>query len=190
MRTRFAILTLLLLAALLPACTISAAAQSKQQYELGFTYDWTHTNAPPKACGCFSLNGGGVEFAYRLPHSFSAVAAITAGANGNVINSGKDLRLVDYLAGIRYTTPGKAIHPYGQLLLGAAHVDGALSPSNLGVGATNGFAMSLGAGADVPLNKTFALRALQVDYLLTKLPNGVNDRQNNLRLSTGLVVRW
>jgi outer membrane immunogenic protein len=35
-----------------------------------------------------------------------------------------------------------------------------------------------------------ALRALEADYYRTQFPNGLNDRQNNLRLSAGVIFRF
>jgi hypothetical protein len=34
-----------------------------------------------------------------------------------------------------------------------------------------------------------AIRPIEADYLLTRLPSGVNGAQNNLRLSAGVVLR-
>jgi len=49
--------------------------------------------------------------------------------------------------------------------------------------------MTAGGGLDVELTKRFAVRAFQADYYLTHFANGVNDHQNNLRISVGLVLR-
>jgi hypothetical protein len=42
----------------------------------------------------------------------------------------------------------------------------------------------------VNLSPRIALRAIEADYFLTLLPNGTSDRQNNLRLSAGIVFRF
>ena len=36
----------------------------------------------------------------------------------------------------------------------------------------------------------FAVRALEADYYRTQFSNGLNDRQNNLRLSAGVIFRF
>ena len=36
----------------------------------------------------------------------------------------------------------------------------------------------------------FALRLVEADYFVTTFANGVNDHQNNLRLSFGVVARF
>jgi hypothetical protein len=52
--------------------------------------------------------------------------------------------------------------------------------------------MAIGVGVDYRLNNRFSLRPLQVDYLLTRFPEGTgsNQTQNNLRASTGIVVHF
>jgi peptidoglycan-associated lipoprotein len=191
MRIYTAMLALLLPTAMLPICTTAAAAQDVAKTEVALTYSWTHTNAPPQGCACFSLNGGAAVFAYGFTRSISVVAEAGAGTNGNVNSTGKGITLSDYLIGLRYTHRSHArVEPYGQLLLGAAHASGALAPSQIGLGATSSFAMSAGGGVDFIVNRHFAIRALQADYLLTLLPNRTNNRQNNFRLSTGLVFRF
>jgi hypothetical protein len=49
--------------------------------------------------------------------------------------------------------------------------------------------MIAGGGFDVRIARHVAIRPIEADYLLTRLPNGVNGAQNNLRLSAGLVLR-
>jgi hypothetical protein len=49
------------------------------------------------------------------------------------------------------------------------------------------FAMAFGGGLDIKLTNRLAVRPLQADYLLSRV-NGFT--QNNLRIGTGLVVRF
>jgi peptidoglycan-associated lipoprotein len=175
-----------------PAAAQTAAASAKQLgAELALTYTYLHTNAPPDACGCFSMNGGSASFAYPFAHSFSLVAEAGAEANSNVTSSGLDLTLSDYLAGPRYSLrKSSRITPFAQLLVGAAHASGALSPAQFGLGSSTAFAMATGGGLDLNLTRRFAWRVFQTDYLLTLLPNRTNDHQNNFRFSTGVVYHF
>jgi len=55
------------------------------------------------------------------------------------------------------------------------------------------FAMASGGGVDVVFNKNLAWRFAQIDYLMTNFTGtnvGSSGRQNNLRLGSGLVLRW
>jgi outer membrane immunogenic protein len=183
-----------ILALLLPVAAMAATpapAQSTPTAEVAVTYNWVRTNAPPKDCGCFSMNGGSGSFAYNFTHKWSAVGEVGATNNGNVDSTGLGLTLAEFLAGGRYTLRNHSrLQPFGQVLLGAAHTSGSLSPDQIGLGAATSFAMTAGGGVDVNLSRRVALRAIQADYFLTMLPNGSSDRQNNLRLSAGLAFRF
>jgi hypothetical protein len=39
-------------------------------------------------------------------------------------------------------------------------------------------------------NERRRLRPVQAEYLLTKIPDGLNNQQNNFRFSTGIVFRF
>jgi opacity protein-like surface antigen len=63
--------------------------------------------------------------------------------------------------------------------------------------AKNAFAMTVGGGVDVMLNKKFALRLFQAEYLYTRFGNDCqfaicsdNNNQNSFRLKSGLVMSW
>ena len=53
------------------------------------------------------------------------------------------------------------------------------------IGWQNHFAMTAGGGIDFRLTEHFSLRPLQAEYFLTKIPDGLDNRQNNFRFSTG-----
>jgi hypothetical protein len=50
--------------------------------------------------------------------------------------------------------------------------------------------MVLGGGLDVNVSRHIAIRAAQADWLYTQFPNGVDNRQNNLRITAGIVFRF
>jgi hypothetical protein len=54
----------------------------------------------------------------------------------------------------------------------------------------NSLALAAGGGLDISLARHFAVRAFEAEYFRTQFPNGANDRQNNLRLSAGLILNW
>jgi outer membrane immunogenic protein len=56
--------------------------------------------------------------------------------------------------------------------------------------AKNSFAMALGGGLDLNVSRHIAIRAFQADWLYTQSPNGTNNRQNNLRITAGIVFRF
>jgi peptidoglycan-associated lipoprotein len=167
------------------------ALESQPTAELALAYSYVYANAPPAGCGCFSMNGGSASFAYRLSRSFSVVGEAGAVNRGNVDSTGLDLTLSSFLAGPRYSLRKFArFTPFGQVLLGAAHASGGLAPAQINAGSSTAFAMAAGGGVDIWLSRRFSLRAFQTDYLLTLLPNRVNDHQNNFRLSTGVIFQF
>jgi outer membrane protein with beta-barrel domain len=75
--------------------------------------------------------------------------------------------------------------PFAHFLAGKFHD----SVSAAGVSASDGgFAMMFGGGVDVKATQHIALRAIQFDWLSLH-SNGASDN-NNMRISTGLLVRY
>jgi peptidoglycan-associated lipoprotein len=134
------------------------------------------------------MNGGSASVAFGLSPSLSLAADFGVTHAGNILNSTETLTLTTYLFGPRYTPRSHVgrVLPYGQVLLGGAH-----STSNFVFNSGgNGFSMLAGGGVDVPFKKHWAWRAVQMDYLLTRIPNGSANTQNNFRVTTGLVYRF
>jgi outer membrane immunogenic protein len=104
-----------------------------------------------------------------------------------------DLTLTVITAGVRYRP---LLHsrwnPFGQVLVGVANADGTLVEGNTPAAndATLNFASQVGGGLDYRLRGRLALRVFEANYLLTTTTNGVNDHQNNLSVSTGIVYRF
>jgi len=75
--------------------------------------------------------------------------------------------------------------PFVHFLAGGNHESAGFS----GLSASaSGFAMMAGGGMDITAGQHFAFRAVQFDWL-SMHSNGVTDN-NNMRLTTGLVVRY
>jgi hypothetical protein len=47
-----------------------------------------------------------------------------------------------------------------------------------------------GGGLEFPLHGRLLLRLPQIEYLYTGLPNNASNRQNSLRVSAGLAIRF
>ena len=179
---------------------VASGAAEPPRAELALGYTYVHSNVPPGGCGCFNLNGGNAIFAWQLkpgpPNSgaFALVGDVTAAHASGVSPSGYGLTLSTYTAGARYQPRfgRSSLQPFGQVLAGVAHSAGTLV-SGPGFAASNAgaaFAAIVGGGADLHLNRRFSLRLADVDYLLTTVDNGSNNRQNNLRVSTGFVFHF
>lgn len=191
------------------------ALESYPSPEIAFEYSYVHSNAPPGDCDCFSLNGGSLSLAqpFRSPH-FAAVFDATvvhtssftvSGAGSTPVDSTRikghatagpavtyDLTLVALTGGVRYRpTPGHKWSPFGQILIGVANASGSLVEGNTPAAkdSTLNFASQVGGGLDYRFSPRFSVRVVEADYFLTTSSNGVNDHQNNLRVSAGVVFR-
>jgi hypothetical protein len=57
----------------------------------------------------------------------------------------------------------------------------------------NAFSMRIGGGLDYRLNKHFSIRAVEVDYILTRFPNlsnGFRENQNSIAASAGAIFTF
>jgi outer membrane immunogenic protein len=168
------------------------AAAGQALFEVGGGYTYVRANAPAGGCGCFSLNGGNGWLAFNATESIAVVGEVGVQHASNVVGTGADLTLTSYLFGPRYTVRrfGR-LQPFAQVLLGGAHASGSLAPGSSGLeGSANAFATIAGGGLDVRLSEHFSLRAFEADYYFTKFGNGVNDRENNLRIGAGIIFRF
>jgi hypothetical protein len=194
----------------------TAFAQEYSKWEVPVDYSYARGN-PANVGKPFSLNGagGGVVFNFnqffgikadlqgygsttstftnlRVPSQLPNGGTIipTASAQGN---------LFTYMFGPQLRLPAHTFKPFAEFLFGGAHTNlyGNLvtatgvrntNPSN------NAFALAVGGGFDIRLNKTIAIRPFQMDYLLTRFGNplipGGNHNQNNFRYSGGVVFTF
>jgi outer membrane protein OmpA-like peptidoglycan-associated protein len=103
-----------------------------------------------------------------------------------------------YLFGPQFSHRGERLTPFVHALFGAARladVQVSTIPSgsaffNGSFSHQNAFATALGGGLDLNFNKHIGVRIFQIEYLLTKFTDGGDNKQNNLRASTGLVLHF
>jgi outer membrane immunogenic protein len=172
------------------------ASDKPLRAELALDYSYLRSNAPPGGCGCFNLNGGSAAFAWQIKPggSIALVGDVTAAHASSIASTGYNLTLSTYTVGARYLPRigHSSFQPFGQVLIGLAHSSGTLvqgqSPAASNAGAA--FAANLGGGLDLRSDRRFSVRLVQADYLVTTFDNGVNNHQNNLRISTGLVLHF
>ena len=87
----------------------------------------------------------------------------------------------NFLFGPRVSFSVGKFRPFAEAMFGAAHVN-----VNNGVGSDTSFASALGGGLDYRIIRPIAWR-FQGDYVNTRF---FGSSQNNLRISTGIVVRF
>jgi opacity protein-like surface antigen len=87
---------------------------------------------------------------------------------------------LDFLVGPRVSVSVGKIRPFAEALFGGGHI------STNGAGSDTSFATALGGGIDYHLIPLVAWR-LEGDYVQTRF---FSTTQNNVRLSTGIVLRF
>ncbi len=186
----------LLLGAL--ACSVHLVAQERVQSGLHFggptvavTYDLERAKIVGTGSGGFWLQGAGADIAVPFYKGLSLAGSI-GGEHASNIQPGIGLSKIAYLVGPRYTLADRRrVQLFGEGLFGAAHGFDSLFPSSTKVTLTaNSYAMQLGGGVDIAMRGGVGLRALEVDYVRTGLPNNGDSSQNDLRLAFGLSYQF
>ncbi len=169
------------------AISMSGASDNISRLEFGANYNYFHANAPPGQCGCFSLNGGSGTVVYNITPRWAGVADLTIGHATNVDNSLQNITIFNYLFGPRYTRRTRSrFVPYGEVLLGGAKEDvNFVFTIN-----RNAFGFLAGGGVTTQLKHRFGLTLGQVDWIYTRIPNAHNNRQNDLRIVTGVTYHF
>jgi outer membrane immunogenic protein len=193
-------LATLALAALCPwaQAQVDPAAENHSSPEIALQYTYVRSNAPPGDCDCFSLNGGSASIAKPFGSGHLAAVFDATVVHGTYTTKGSpaesyELTLTAITAGARYRPlPRSKWSPFGQILIGVANASGSLVEGDTPAAkdSTLNFASQVGGGVDYRLSRRFSVRIAEADYFLTTSSNGVNDHQNNLRLSTGIAYRF
>jgi len=190
-----------------------------QRFEVYGNYSYLRYNPTITGLNTRSLNGGGggvqLNFAkiFGLKADFQGygstqtVVTVTSpiSTSRGVIPPGtyrSNATMFTYLFGPVVRIPGKHIRPFGELLFGGTHTNlyGQLNSSLIANGATvdvsgtsqHPFAMALGGGLDIAVNRHFAVRLGEVDWLLTRFTNiwTNTNNQNNFRYNGGIVFTF
>lgn len=104
----------------------------------------------------------------------------TSTANGALVGGA-----FTYLFGPRVKLSLPKVTPFAQALFG-----GIATTSGIGLpGDQNNFAMTAGGGIDFKVSRHVSIRPAQAEYFMTRLPNGLNNRENNFRIGAGIVLR-
>ena len=157
------------------------------RFQIGANYNYFHANAPPGQCGCFSLNGGSAMILMNLTPTWAAIADIAVAHADQVDNTSQNITIVNYLFGARYSRRNSSrFVPYGEALFGGAKEDVNFQFTIN----RNSFGLAAGGGVSTQLKRRLGVTIAQFDYVYTQIPNAKNDRQNNIRVSTGVTYNF
>jgi hypothetical protein len=202
-------------------CGAMSFAQDSPKAEISIDYSYIHANPQNNnIIQPFSLDGGGVGGAFYfnkhigIQTEFDGYASIShsliipAGnpaclsAVNCTLTATADLFTYNVGPIVKFRT--RHFEPFIEAMFGGAHSDfygsifsecgatigcvaASRSPSN------NAWDFIIGGGFDIPITRSFAIRPLQVDYLLTRFGTGFtggNNNQSNFRYQGGLLFRF
>jgi outer membrane protein OmpA-like peptidoglycan-associated protein/opacity protein-like surface antigen len=187
--------------------TQSDSYTPKIEWFLGYSF-W---RAVPTSTGnrMGYLHGGSTSLAYNFNKHLGLVADFGGYSNSRLtLFSSNRSRTVDangtaytYLVGPRLSFRHDRFTPFIQTLFGAAHAtDVSIAGCSGSINCTplpseNAFAMTAGGGLDLTVSHRIALQLFQAEYLMTRFTDrssaaGQTGTQNNVRLSTGILLRF
>ena len=140
----------------------------------------------------FWMEGGSAEVGFNIRHGLGLAADYTGTYTSSIGSSGVSLTLSVIAFGPRYRWHAKKkVSVYGETLFGYANGSDSTFPVASGsVSTASSFALQLNGGLDYRLSSRFAVRALDIGYLRTTLPNAADNVQNTLHLGAGLVFHF
>lgn len=165
-----------------------AAAQVPTSGNVFFGY--SYQSSDPLGAGRINLNGWEASVEGKIVPFVGVVAdfseyfgsqTVTASCGGGAICTvSTSPHEYNVMFGPRVSVPIGRFRPFGEALFGLGHI------GTDGLGADNSFATALGGGLDFRIVRPIAWR-FQGDYLQTRFFGAT---QNNVRLSTGIVLRF
>lgn len=177
-------------AVLLFSAASAFAQETAPRFDVFAGYSYVQANPGVNGVDSFHLHGGSASLAYNYKSWLSGVADFGGYTNGNILGTGNSGTFSTYLFGPRlsYRHYSK-ITPFGQVLFGVAHADASAFRT---ASTQNAFTMTAGGGVDYKVFDRFSIRPFQAEYLLTRFGEGTlgTRTQNNVRISTGFVVRF
>jgi hypothetical protein len=128
-----------------------------------------------------NLNGWNASITGNLTDYFGIEADFSG--HYKSLSRNVDINSHTFMAGPKLAYRMEGIVPFAHFLIGASRS----GTNSFGFGFSDyALASAIGGGVDLKINKRFAIRAAQADYLMTRFND---ERQNNFRFSAGIVIR-
>jgi opacity protein-like surface antigen len=153
-------------------------------YYVRFKINANLPGVPPSQT--FNANGGGAQFEYNANRWLGIVGDLAGYGATSTVNGALVGGALTYLVGPRLNFRLPTVTPFAQALFG-----GIATTSGIGIsGDQNNFAMTAGGGIDFRVSQYVSIRPVQAEYFMTRVPNGLNGRENNFRIGAGVVLRF
>ena len=158
------------------------ARLGRSHYFLPTVYDWRSVLCTQTA-ETFNANGAGGQLVYNVNNWLGILGDLSGYWATNVTKAGAAM---PYLFGPRASLRRGKVTPFAQLLAGGILTSSGIQTS----GWQSHFAMAVGGGLDVRISRHISFRTVEAEYFLTKISDGLNNRQNNFRVGVGIVLRF
>jgi len=191
---------LVLLSLSAPALCAQAVstASTRRATDIAITYTAEDAN-PVGGPGNFWLQGGSVEMGVSLWHGLAVAGNFTGTHTSSAGSQNVSLGLMEYVFGPRYRwilparfgRKDKPTSVFGEAMIGGVKGFDSIFPTSNGATSTaSALAIQIGFGVDLKLKQHFDLRPVEVSWARMQLPNSSTNVQNDLRISTGIVLRY
>ena len=169
---------------------LSASAQELPKIDASASYSFFRATPAGPVLSGYNLNGVSASAAYNVKDWLSGVFDFGGYTVGTVNGTASNNHLLTYMAGPKFTYRTRRFSPFAEVLVGGARAgSGVFATTN----SHTALATAFGVGLDWNYRDRFSIRPVQVDYLLTHLPqitNGNTQTQNNMRYSAGIVFHF
>jgi opacity protein-like surface antigen len=193
---------LIFIALFIACCASRTLAQTpeenpKNEFFAGYSYQSADINTLTIDPGRIGQNGINLEYTRNITESIGITGDISAHFHRDSIRTGageftRKREQYYFLGGIKFKARNSSrIRPFAHALFGASLFRGFTSDIRTSgnvftIDDETSFAMALGGGLDLRVNKRIDLRVIQVDYSPTFFGSG---RQDNFRLCVGVVFK-
>ena len=171
------------------------ALRRPQEFEVFGGYSYMRSNIALSSAP-LGLNGGSTSMAVYFSDRFGIVGDFGLYRQDNVAGQGFNLVFSTYQFGprLRFSNATRAT-PFVHFLWGAGHAGGTLYTRSLGygvpaLGANYTFVLTAGGGADWRVSSRISIRMIEAEYIHSEFLNFSGNRQENIRLSTGVVFNF
>ena len=176
-------LAVVLLVAAIGAAPSLRAQDGPSRIELYGGYGFVRFNINTNVSGqapsqTYNGNGGGGELVFNASSWFGITGDVQGYWATNTANT--------TIHGPRINFRHGKVTPFAQVLLGGVVTSSGIQQE----GWQSHFAIATGGGIDVRISRHFSIRPVQAEYFMTKIPDGLNNRQNNFRFGAGIVFRF
>jgi len=176
-------ITLAVFFAVFCSCSLSAQETPKAEIFAGYSYMNFGTESISDR---LNLNGWEASAAFNLNRWVGVEADFSGHYKGNCWGApGVTCKHLSFMGGPRFTYRQGRVTAFAHGLFGGDN--GSLSYSGFSTSDTP-FALAAGGGMDIALTNHISIRAVQVDYVMTRhFSNYDEPHQDNIRASAGIV---